>query len=163
MIKSLAKTKCLWLVIIAFLQAVSCQSSEKSNSTETPNSEEQLCFLFTDEYSPVVEGRDTLMRLIDSTSLTVTVSNEMITGTFHNKPAEKDAMIGTIEGRKNPKGWINALYHYTQEGGDYNQFVQILLTEDKAHLRFVNDTNQVIGALNGAEWFSLPKVKCKTD
>lgn len=153
-------------ILIVSLLACSKPKTDtnQENHSETNMELEKMvknCYLFTEEGSPIMKGTDTLQRMIDSTILTVELVGEKVSGKFENKPAEQDAMIGTYSGRKRFNGLINGVYNYSQEGDEYQEFIQVMLTENKAHFRFVKDTMASEADAKAGEWFMMSMVDCK--
>lgn len=104
-----------------FLIAVACQNKpaepstpKDSITTEKPTdapaplvSKENYCFLSTFKK--------------DSTFVNLTIEGDMVTGTMHWQPYEKDGANGTLSGKKLTNGELDLLYDYMIEGSQQTE------------------------------------------
>ena len=57
----------------------------------------------------------------DSTFVNLTIEGDMVTGTMHWQPYEKDGATGTLTGKKNTNGEMELLYDYMIEGNQQTE------------------------------------------
>ena len=142
------------------------QSEREQTSEVTEVAQHQWCYLKTMEGSPMMDGPDTLQRMIDSTQLTITIEGMKVSGMFNYIPAESDARIGTFSGTMDSSNRIEAIYVYDQEGETYKEGLILnwnpeRVTYELAELFVVEGVpNLQVVQQEGAESGSLPSTDC---
>ncbi|MBI1306028.1 MAG: hypothetical protein GC181_05380 [Bacteroidetes bacterium] len=129
--------------------------TEDKDKTDKKGEMETLCFLSVFRGEPIREKGKIVQEMIDSTKLTIRITDNNVRGTFEILPAEKDAAIGTFIGDfSDDKMMINADYHYVQEGDSYNEPIQIELSENHKTIRVRFDSHDTV-------WIELQRVDCR--
>lgn len=107
-----------------------CQSTPRSQDGRQPAEEKEHtggAYRFLRVYHSPVE--DTVY--LDSTLLQFQVADQQVSGSYLWVLPGKDGKSGTIRGRMSGDT-VYGRYHYQQEGGKYDDSIQVVLQDDQA-------------------------------
>ena len=129
----------------------------------TPENNNQHCFLNTFEGEPIKIDGKIVQQMRDSTILNFTIEGNTVKGIYNEIPAEKDARIGGFVGDLGKNNEITGVYTFTQEGDTYKHGIIIEMKENEAIVSLVeinitkteNATTNLI-----EEALSIKKVNC---
>jgi hypothetical protein len=71
----------------------------------------------------------------DTTTVTLTIENNKVSGTMEIKPYQKDRSTGLLSGVKNEAGELDLLYNYMQEGMKQTQTVIMKIKDEQLLLK----------------------------